>query len=307
MRLFHFGLFDKKEPQQALRNALKDICTEYYEFSFVARPRTATRDFISFMDKRKPDVVFMQVQTPGIITGTILRRYPKTKFFNFNGDVREQIPEWYFDVAPYCTTLFTNEDWVQRLSYLGHHAEYFQIGFDHNIYKPTGPKAVTSPVVFIGNNHGSQFPLSRLRAEMVERFKSKPWFQVYGRGWGVGVQDLNYKQIAEASVYRGAKIGINLSHMDLSCYTSDRMFRLMGSGCMCLAYRHKDIEREFEDMENIRAWSSLEELERLISFYLEIEHERKDIADAGCLLAHSSYTWPARMKQLTQLINISTV
>lgn len=301
MRLLHFGLFDNKEPQQALRNALRDICDQYYEFSFIHHIKTAQRDFIQLMIRYKPDVVFLQVQTPDIITPDILKRYPNTRFFNFNGDVRPDIPQWYFDVAHYCTTLFTNTDWVGAIQSYGCNAEYFQIGFNHNIYKPEGPKAQTKPVVFIGNNHGSNFQLSKLRFEMVERFKNKEWFQVYGRGWSKDVVDLNYKQQQEAAVYRGAKIGINLSHMDLGSYTSDRMFRLMGCGCMCLSYRHKDIHKEFIEGKHIKTWDNLDELEELIEWYLNNPISEL-FGKGGCHLVHSRYTWPARMQQLKQML-----
>lgn len=301
MKLLHFGLYDLKEPQHALRNALKGICKEYYEFSFVAKLKTAQRDFHQLMLRRKPDVVFMQVQTPGVITADMLKRYPSVKFFNFSGDVREEIPKWFFEVAPYCTTLFTNTDWVEAIRAMGNKAEYFQVGFDHNIYRPTGPQAKTKPVVFLGNNHGNGFQLSKLRGDMVERFKHKPWFQVYGRGWGKDVVDLNYKQTYEAAVYRGAKIGINLSHMDLGSYTSDRMFRLMGSGCMCLAYRHKDISNEFYNGAHLVTWGDLDELETLIESYL-IDPSREDVAKLGCNRVHRYYTWPVRMQQLKEMI-----
>lgn len=302
MRLLHFGLYDKNEPQQALRDALKGVCDEYYEFSFAHRPKTAQRDFIQLMDRRRPDVVFLQVQTPNIITADVLKHYPSVRFFNFNGDVRAEIPQWHFDVAPYVTTLFTNTDWVLKLNLMGYNAEYFQIGFDHNIYKPTGIKAKTKPVVFLGNNHGNLFELSKLRGEMVERFRNKDWFQVYGRGWGKDVIDLNYKQSTEAAVYRGAKIGVNLSHMDLGSYTSDRMFRLMGSGAMCLAYDHKGLHNEFHNYRDLVTWGTLDELEFNIETYLKDDTERNRIAAIGCHKAHTCYTWPVRMKQLKQLL-----
>lgn len=298
MTILHFGLYNTREPQQALRDALKGICTKYIEFSWATHRRLGNV-LIHLLSKHKPDVVFMQVQTPGIVFGKTLSQYPGIKFFNFSGDVRPEIPEWYFDVAPYCTTLFSNTDWVKVMTDKGFKARYCQIGFNNKIYTPEGAKEITKPVVFMGNNHGSKFPLSKLREDMVKRFSGKEWFQVFGRGWP-GAIDLNYKQQREAAVYRGAKIGINLSHMDLGSYSSDRMFRLMGSGCMCLAYRHKDIEKEFGDAGTIAAWSTLDELEELIEHYLNAtvagEYHRTRIAQAGCKLIHEKYTWPYRLQ-----------
>lgn len=295
MTLLNFGLFKPQEPQASMRDALKGICDTYLEYSWPGNIVNASSEFMRLINHHKPDVVFMQVQTPNIVTGKMLKKFPKVKFFNFSGDVRESIPAWYFDVAPYVTTLFTNTDWVEAMTVKGHRARYFQVGFDHNIYKPDGPKAETNPVVFMGNNHGSKFELSKLREEMVKRFSGKDWFRVYGRGWKNGI-DLNYKQEQEAAVYRSAKIGINLSHIDLGSYTSDRMFRLMGSGCMCLAYRHKDIEKEFIDGFYLKTWANLDDLAELILYYLDHEDKRAAIARQGCGLVHEKYTWPARLE-----------
>lgn len=294
MKLLHFGLFNKHEPQHGLRNAMKSISDRYYEFSWVQRPKRAAYDLEQLIKRYKPDTVFMQIQTPGVITADVLKRYPDIRFFNFSGDVVQEIPKWFFDLAPFCTTVFTNTDWVQQVP----GAKYMQISCDLNIYRPEGKRAVTKPVVFLGNNHGDQFPLSSMRGEMVERFKTKPWFQVYGRGWGKDVQDLNYKQHQEAAVYRGAKIGINLSHMDLGSYTSDRMFRLMACGAMCLAYRHKDIEKEFINSGNVRMWSNLNQLEYLIELSLSNEDSTERVAELGCKLIHEKYNWTERLKPI---------
>lgn len=310
MKLLHFGLFNKHEPQHGLRNAMKSVSDRYYEFSWVQRPKRAAYDLEQLLKRYKPYTVFMQIQTPGVITAEVLKRYPGVRFINFSGDVVPIIPQWFFDLAPYCTTVFTNTDWVQEVP----GARYMQISCDLNIYRPEGKRAVTKPVVFLGNNHGSQFPLSSMRGEMVERFKDKPWFQVYGRGWGKGVEDLNYKQHQEAAVYRGAKIGINLSHMDLGSYTSDRMFRLMACGAMCLAYRHKGIEKEFIEGLHLRTWGTLDELEEMIEHYLQnavdteanmgfgsavvVRTGAETIARNGQKLIHEKYNWTERLKTI---------
>jgi len=295
MNLLHIGLFDLKEPQHGLRNALRKLSTRYNEFSWVQRPKKAAIHLEELLRKHRPDTVFMQIQTPGVITADVLKKYPDIRFINFNGDVRAEIPKWHYEVAPYCLNVFTNTDWVATVP----NSKYMQISCDLNIYKPTGRK-IEGQVVFLGNNHGDSYELSALRGEMVERFRNKSWFKVYGRGWGKGVEDLNYKQATEAAVYRGAKIGINLSHMDLNDYTSDRLFRIMSCGCLSLAYKHKGIEREFGDNIHLRTWSTLDELESLIEYYLqEINRdELRTIAEQGCNLVRTHYSWEQRLKTI---------
>lgn len=292
MNLLHFGLFFKQEPQMGLRNALRSISTKYIEFSWIAKPQKAMLQLHQLISIHQPDTVFMQIQTPGIVRPDFLARYKSIRFFNFNGDVRPEIPKWHFDVAPYCTTLFTNTDWVEKVP----GAKYMQVSCSLDIYKPEGKKLITRPVVFLGNNHGSQFPLSAMRGEL--RDKLNEVLQVYGRGWGVGVTDLNYKQQEEAAVYRGSKIGINLSHMDLGSYSSDRLYRLMACGTMCLAYRHKDIHKEFIEGLHLRTWRTLDELQNLVSYYLENDSARINIARNGCELIHKKYNWTERLKPI---------
>lgn len=290
MNLLHFGLFDLKEPQQGLRSAMKKISNRYVEFSWVQKPKQAAAYLEQLIKRNKPDTVFMQMNGSGVVPASVIAKYPGIRFFNFNGDVRAEIPKWHFEVAPYCVNLFTNTDWVREVP----NSKYMQVSCDLNIYKPEGRK-IEGQVVFLGNNHEG-FELSNLRKEMVNRFHSRPWFKVYGRGWGKGVEDLNYKQATEAAVYRGAKIGINLSHMDLGSYTSDRMFRLMACGTMCLAYHHKDIQREFLLGHDLDTWSTLDDLEEKIEFYLE--YSPKGIADSGCQLIHEKYNWTERLKTI---------
>ena len=86
--------------------------------------------------------------------------------------------------------------------------------------------------------------------------------------------------------------------MDLGSYTSDRMFRLMGCGIMCLDYKHKDIEKEFTDGVHLRTWRDLDELERLIGYCLADEKDRIAIAKNGCNLVHEKCTWSERLKIL---------
>lgn len=48
----------------------------------------------------KPDLVFMQVQTPNIIyTHTIKELAEKTKIINWTGDVRTPTPEWFIKLV----------------------------------------------------------------------------------------------------------------------------------------------------------------------------------------------------------------
>lgn len=306
-RILHIGIFNDNEPQWSLRRALKGISSEYYEFDW--QSKNEDRNRLLWEYAQIVDVVFMQIQSPNVISPAAVRVLQKEgiKVFNFTGDVRQPLPQWYIDLAPYCMTLFTNNTDVEFLRGLGHDAVYFQIGYNSEFYTNIGDRYLVPPaeIVFMGNHYPGAFPLSRFRYDMVT-FLQKEYgerFKVYGKGYPRAI-DLNYKQMEEANVYRSASIGINCSHFNLKQYSSDRMLRIMACGCFCLSHRFEDIEKEFSEGIHLRSWQTLEELKILIDYYLDNHNERNKIAAAGMDLVRTQYTWDYRIRnQFLQLIN----
>lgn len=304
-RLLHIGIFNDKEPQWSLRNALKEISSEYIEYDWQSIRHQVNQ--IILQHSNSVDVIFLQLQCGGVVSPSVLEIVKKkVKIFNFTGDVRQPLPKWYIDLAPHCTTLFTNNTDVEFLKGLGHKAVYFQIGYNSEFYTYMGDRYLDAPdIVFMGNHYPGAFPLSQFRYDMVT-FLQKEYgerFRVYGKGYP-GAIDLNYKQWEEANVYRSASIGINCSHFNLKQYSSDRMLRIMACGCFCLSHRFEDIEKEFSEGIHLRSWQTLEELKILIDYYLDNHNERNKIAAAGMDLVRTQYTWDYRIRnQFLQLIN----
>lgn len=303
-KILHIGIFNHFEPQWSLRRALQNISSEYYEFDWQSIKGDVGRTILEYAEKA--DVIFLQIQTAGVVSPQILKYVnDKVKVFNFTGDVRQPVPQWYIDLAPYCTTLFTNNTDAEYLKGLGYDAEYFQIGYNSDFYKSDGDKDLEYPeIVFIGNHYAGTFPLSQYRYDMVT-FLQKEYgknFAVYGKGYP-GAVDLNYKQMEEAKIYRSAKIGINCSHFNLKQYSSDRMFRIMACGCFCLTHRFDDLEKEFEDGIHLQSWNDFHELKTMIDLYLKFEDTRHRIANTGHQLVTTKYTWDYRIgTQLMELL-----
>jgi glycosyltransferase involved in cell wall biosynthesis len=304
-RLLHIGIFNDKEPQWSLRNALKEISSVYIEYDWQTIRHQVNQ--IILQHSNNVDVIFLQLQCGGVVSPSVLETVKhKVKIFNFTGDVRQPLPKWYIDLAPHCTTLFTNNTDVEYLQSLGHKAVYFQIGYNSEFYTYMGDRYLVAPdIVFMGNHYPGAFPLSQFRYDMVT-FLQKEYgerFRVYGKGYP-GAIDLNYKQREEANVYRSASIGINCSHFNLKQYSSDRMLRIMACGCFCLSHRFEDIDKEFSEGIHLRSWQTLEELKILIDYYLDNHNERNKIAAAGMDLVRTQYTWDYRIRnQFLQLIN----
>ena len=257
------------------------------------------------VDEYKPDLVFMQVQTPNIIyTHTIKELAEKTKIINWTGDVRTPTPEWFINIGRHIhLTLFTNMHDVDYVRAHGVKADYLQIGVPNEIFKPEGEIKENVPeIVFFGNNVGG-FPLSQYRMDMVrklkERYGSK--FGYYGINWGKGIFSVN-DQHEEAKYYRGAKIAINLSHFNYPRYTSDRMLRAMGAGCMVLSHEYEQMELEFKKGKHLDTWGSFSQLFDKIDFYLTNDVERKKIAAVGAKHIHKNHTWSNRINDLMKMI-----
>ena len=283
--------------------AMRLVCDEYREIP-VSLPNL--NDNISaVLSHFKPDLVFIQIQAKGILQSTIEDLKDSGAFImHWSGDVRQPLPEVYTDMAQWgCDmTRFSNMEDVRTMRALGFRSEFLQIGYDPEIYTPDGVKGVAPEIVFMGNNCGG-FPLSQYRRDMVE-FLHREYgsrFGLYGSGWG-GLETGNYMgdQHGEAAIYRGAKIGINLSHFDCERYTSDRMFRMMGCGVCVLSH---DFNGAKEMFPGVGRWNNFEELKELIDQYLYFENDnlRKSAAMYGYELAKSAYTFGQMAQNIIKL------
>jgi len=285
-----------------IRDAFAEVSDVVY-WDWSGRNRTFNSDLRVLVENHKPDLVFLQIQTPGII-GVDTARYiaSKCKVVNWTGDVRHPLPQWFIDIGKVIhMTLFTNMNDVETATARGIRADYLQIGFPEKIFKPEGEVREEAEIVFMGNNHGG-FPLSGLRYQMVDSLQRKygKRFKVFGGNWKGFHAENNQEE--EAKIYRGAKIAINLSHFNYSRYSSDRLFRLMGTGVFCLSHNYKDIALEFEVGKHLDVWNDIPELLSKVDYWLQYDIERKHIGRQGAEHVHTNHLWRNRVKQLMEMI-----
>lgn len=230
---------------------------------------------------------------------------------NWTGDVRSEVPQWMVDLKDVVdVTLFTNMNDVEDAKKKGVNADFLQVGFDPIAFTPEGPTITPCPeILFLGSNYGNMFPLSQLRKDMVLRLKEVfgSRFGVFGNGWQeVGIQTHMIPTFnEEAAYYRSCKIAINLSHFDYGRYSSDRMFRIMGSGAFCLTHKYKDLEADFLEGRDLVAWTNIDELVGLIQRSLEPENDerRKSIASSGSDRVRILFTWDNFVQDLRIMTN----
>lgn len=298
MRIFHLGLMVAPAPNDSARKAFLANCTDYIELS--TGDKDVNSKAIAMAKAFKPDIIFMQIQSPNIIQIETVKAMKETGAWicNWNGDIRDETPAWMIQMAPYVDkTLFSNMRDVRNVSNGG----YLEIGYDPEIYTPDGEIGNCREISFFGNNYGaSQFPLSKLRIEMntmIQKYFGQK-YGVYGNNWYNAAGNYNHSQAEESKAYRATKIAINLSHYDVDSYTSDRIYRILGSGAFCLCKAYPNMP--FIDGVHVRVWNTLPELLNLINYYLDDNNkaERQAIAKQGNEFVKANYTFDQMVKNL---------
>lgn len=301
MKILHIGM----AQQPAMARELSKLggyrfldWTQYIDMGMQAQ---LMKDIRAINNAMEPEVTFLHLQRSGVIEPEFAKEL-RGLVVNWTYDVLDPIPEWYFRLGfNIDLTLFCNDEDVQVFDDAGYDSAYLQIGFDQHLFTSEGEKLPEAEIVFMGNNYhaGMNYPLTEFRANMVDQLKSKygDRFKVYGNNWTYKDGNVMYNEEKEAAIYRGSKIGINCSHFDRSRYTSDRMYRIMGCGTMCLTKWYPKIEEDFQDGKHLRVWRTMEELIELIDYYLEHPEEREAIAKCGQEHVRNTCTWENRIQQ----------
>jgi spore maturation protein CgeB len=311
-KILHIALNVKE--QQCLCQALSNL-GEYYRLDWQdIKNRNGVgnlhKQILNCVDIHKIDLIFMQIQTPDIIDSNLINKIlainPDINIVNWNGDARDDVHKWYIDVGR-CKnvfTMFTNMNDIGTLKSNGINAYYLNIGYENHIFKPEGlTNKIYPDIVFMGNNYRDRFPLSKLRIDMHNLLKKQfgNKYKTYGNGWLTEKSLMNNQQ-EEAIAYRSCKIAIGLSHYDYRRYSSDRIFRAMGTGAFYLVKKYPEIEFDFEDKKHLVCWNTLDELVELTNYYLQHEDERKEIAKQGQLLVSQNHTWEKRIHEMLNII-----
>lgn len=251
---------------------------------------------------KSADLVFIQTQNEGITKSDFQYLKSLGAFcINWTGDKRHTTPKYCWDYAPYVDiTCFSNMEDVENMRKMGFKSEFMQIGYDNALYYPDPNVQKDIDICWMGNNYG-HFPLSNLRVEMVRELK-----RTYGdrfKAFGIGCPDGNFmgNQKGEADIYRRSKIAINLSHFDSERYTSDRMFRALGSGCCVLSHAFKGWQNDFLHGHELVIWNDIDHLKQLINECLADEKIINNISKHGHQLALNGYTFTSMARNVKEL------
>lgn len=309
MKVLDLALMTEENPNLSMREGVASLGDECVVFDWIKifKERLApgvNNELIEVCEDYRPDLIFMQIQAADVIYPSTIKRIKETcspYIINWTGDVRQPLPLWYYGIGRIIDfSLFTNMTDVHAMKNAGLRADYLQVGFEHKIFYPLGEKRHYNDIVFLGSNYENVFPNSQRRKDMVGYLKNifGEKFGVFGHNWNTSF----LQPEDEARCYRGCKIAINQNHYHLPRFSSDRIFRIMGSGAFCLSYHYPEIEEEFTPGIHLDTWKTFDDLGSKIAYYLNHEEERKRIAEEGCDFVHSNYRWANRFEQLKKMI-----
>lgn len=302
MKLLHIGLDAHKTPDTSLMKVFKRHCSKYRDIN-TGNPGI-NKAIIDFAQSFQPDFVFMQIQTPGVVSPKALQALRDCGAFvcNWTGDCRTPLPVWYITTGSMIDlTLFTNYDDVVTARAMGVNADFCPIGYDPDIYHPDYNQRKDIEVAFFANHYPNTFPLSGYRKDVALYLKGyyREKFKLFGNGWSHADGNFNHSQPEESKVLQRVKIAVNVSHFAYRGYASDRLNRTLGCGAICLTHEFPEMHRlGLEDNVNCVVFRDLNDLSNKIDYYLENEGARKRIADAGHKLATEQLTFDKMIENL---------
>jgi CheY-like chemotaxis protein len=302
LKIYHIGLCATPGTNNGLQKAFRKV-SEYKEIH--AGHKDLNNQIVKDVTEFRPDIVFMQIQTPNIVRIETLRQIKKHcgKIVNFTGDVRSPLPYWYIETGKEIDlSLFVSQTDVEIARVRGINAEWLQIGFDPEIYNDKVAPAKIPEIVFTANNY-DHFELSQYRKEVAyalnREFKNR--FQLYGSGWIIPSLDCNASMEKQASIFRGAKICISVSNFNHNKYVSDRALKIMGAGGFCLSHEFGGRENLYEKNYHLSTFDSIPDMIEKCHYYLGHDEERNRIAKNGYDLTHKLYTWDSMINNLIKI------
>lgn len=304
MKVLHVALNYLGVHQYGLLRMLQSL-GEYHQFDWMAEQKKGHMamqlKLKQFANQIKPDLVFFQIQGSEHFDYQTIAAIPGFKI-NWTGDVRDDLPQWYIDLAPaFSITLFSNMRDVHAAREAGMNADYLQIGYDEQIYFPVERKKKYD-VVFQGNHYG-HFPLSKFRLDACVALREVygDRFGLFGANYPLALKAKNTMGDpgAEARAYHEAHIGINISHYQIERYTSDRMHRIIGCGCFCLSHAYQDSGEEFPWLVT---FETIEQMMERVSHFLSSDLNRNQIAEANYKHVRDHHTWLARAADILRIM-----
>ncbi|MEG0962701.1 MAG: DUF3880 domain-containing protein [Lachnospiraceae bacterium] len=101
-------------------------------------------------------------------------------------------------------------------------------------------------------------------------------------------------------VYQRSKINLNITLRSITSGMPGRIFDIMGSGGFLLSNYQPELAEVFQDGKELVLYESQVDLLEKVSYYLEHEEERKEIAYRGWKRMQEEFSYPMRVKKMLE-------
>jgi hypothetical protein len=304
-RILHVALRTDFERQPGLDKALREASSVYRDVDW-QKADNVPEAVLKTASEIRPTLVFMQLQRAGVLEPRDIEALraacdPQVVIVNWDGDQHhgpnDEPRRWFVELGRVCdASMVVNTDHPGQYTRLGvRNAGYLQIGYDPEIYRPAEPWPDVPPVVFLG----SCYPSHQRRTDIIEHVAAQLGnkFAAYGNGWPTTYGRPMLKQHEEPHVYAAAKAAISASiRNDLSFYTSDRLFRIMGSGGVALVEFFPGASFLGVRLDSCIGWIGI--LGLFGAIHRALAEDQSSRRQRAAELARSKHTWAVRVRQL---------
>ena len=213
--------------------------------------------------------------------------------------IRQVAPSYsyFFSFDPYLISVLRNEGLTN--------VYYLPFGCDPDLHRtvdltPMEMSRYRSEVCFIGAYYPErEEALSRLTGFDLKIWGYKDWAKTSLKLFYQGLIG-NGKEMVK--VYNACQIALNIHFHSAAYGVNYRTFEIAGCGVLELIDERPDVVNLFEVGREIVTYSSPEDLEEKVTYYLDHPDERRAIARAGQTRAYSDHTIQQRMGQLIQVV-----
>ncbi|WP_297213912.1 MULTISPECIES: CgeB family protein [Thermodesulfovibrio] len=287
------------------------------KLSFVEKNKKIKEIWHQYMNKalvthiknKKPDIfIILKGETISPETLWLIRKNTDTIIINIYPDNPLYMSK--FEAILPCHYFFVKDSYIlETLHKAGlKNLYYLPQCTDPDVHKPTEiikeeKEEYESELSLIG----SMYPYREKFIEEIIEFKPAIW----GRGWNKSknkeiiklYKGKDIRGIAKAKAISASKISLNIHHPLNDIHgVNRRTYDIAGCMGFQLVDYKVDMERVFEINKEIICYRSLDELKKLIEYYLKHPEERKEIAKSAYSRVLKSHTYDIRAKQIMEII-----
>lgn len=249
-------------------------------------------ELINLVNHQRPDYVFYITYQDQVELNTLVKiRNTGSKLIGWFSDDQWRFDQFSKKLARYLDyQITTDENAFDSYRELGFNPIHCQWGSNEHHYLRRPELEKIYDVSFVGSKHGR-------REVYLEQLESKGIrISGFGKDWNGRIS------FAEMiNVFNRSKINLNF------CFASTdekikqikgRIFEVPMCGGFLLTDYVKGLENYFEVGREIETFRDMEEAHEKITYYLDHDQEREEIAAAGFNRARTEHTWEKRLKDV---------